>query len=379
MDNSGFLKTVSFGGFDKKDVLAYVDDLNTKIYTLEAELEETKLKIGQGGDSANLAGDKEYEELLAKERAKVNELMANNDTLKLSVQSYEDVIKEKDAEIERLKEQLANAEANQGAAPEAAETNSDAENLGDYFVQAKMLADKMVTDAKVFAKKINEDAKELADQVIDEANDKASGIVNAANDKAEKIVSDAEQQTESIHIAASEAKVMVQAEIREFSDKITKLNDIIAEFSMESTDSLDKAKTVISDVEEALEKGEPIKTNYTYVPEVKADYQEEVVEEPKQEFDFDFNADVEEAAPVEEAPVIQSAEDILSQFAINPEAEEAEEAAPAEDDQKNIMDLAAMEQFVNSISADNQVEEEIPADDSIDSIPSGPIQLEDMM
>lgn len=371
MDNSGFLKTVSFGGFDKKDVLAYVDDLNTKIYTLEAELEETKLKIGQGGDGANLAGDKEYEELLAKERAKVNELMANNDTLKLSVQSYEDVIKEKDAEIERLKEQLENAEANQGTAAEASENNNDAENLGDYFVQAKMLADKMVTDAKVFAKKINEDAKELADQVIDEANDKASGIVNSANDKADKIVSDAERQTESIHAAASEAKAAVQAEIREFSDKITKLNDIIAEFSMESTDSLDKAKNVISDVESALEKGEPIKTNYTYVPEIKIDYQTEVKEEPQEEVDFDYNAPAEDATP------IQSAEDILSQFAIDAEPEAEAEEASFDDDQKNIMDLAAMEQFVNSISAEN--EEEAVADEGIDSIPAGPIQLEDMM
>ena len=38
MEGTGFLRTVSFGGFDKKDVLAYVDELNTKIYTLEAEL-----------------------------------------------------------------------------------------------------------------------------------------------------------------------------------------------------------------------------------------------------------------------------------------------------------------------------------------------------
>ncbi|UKI16145.1 MAG: hypothetical protein L6V87_10795 [Ruminococcus sp.] len=42
MDGTGFLKTVNFGGFDKKDVLAYVDQLNTKIYTLENELEEKK-------------------------------------------------------------------------------------------------------------------------------------------------------------------------------------------------------------------------------------------------------------------------------------------------------------------------------------------------
>ena len=49
MDGTGFLKTVSFGGFDKKDVLAYVDELNTKIYTLEAELDEKKALLESSG------------------------------------------------------------------------------------------------------------------------------------------------------------------------------------------------------------------------------------------------------------------------------------------------------------------------------------------
>ena len=50
-DGTGFLKTVSFGGFDKKDVLAYVDELNTKIYTLEAELDEKKALLESAGGS----------------------------------------------------------------------------------------------------------------------------------------------------------------------------------------------------------------------------------------------------------------------------------------------------------------------------------------
>ena len=49
MDGTGFLKTVNFGGFDKKDVIAYVDQLNTKIYTLENELEEKKALLENSG------------------------------------------------------------------------------------------------------------------------------------------------------------------------------------------------------------------------------------------------------------------------------------------------------------------------------------------
>lgn len=40
MGSTGFLKTVKMGGFDKKDVLNYVDELNAKINRLENELNE---------------------------------------------------------------------------------------------------------------------------------------------------------------------------------------------------------------------------------------------------------------------------------------------------------------------------------------------------
>ena len=42
MAENGFLKTVNFGGFDKKDVLRLADSLNVKIQELEDELKYTK-------------------------------------------------------------------------------------------------------------------------------------------------------------------------------------------------------------------------------------------------------------------------------------------------------------------------------------------------
>ena len=62
-EGTGFLKTVNFGGFDKKDVLAYVDELNTKIYTLQAELDEKKALLEESG-SGNGVNDEKYEELI---------------------------------------------------------------------------------------------------------------------------------------------------------------------------------------------------------------------------------------------------------------------------------------------------------------------------
>lgn len=326
MDNSGFLKSVSFGGFDKKDVLAYVDDLNTKIYNLESELEDAKAKLGEGGGTANIAGAEEYEQLLAKERAKANELMANNDTLKLTIQSHEDEIKAKDAEIEQLKEKITELE-NNASVQQPATSEFD---IGSVFVEAKNAADRIIAEARNAAKKMNDDAKELAEQVVDEANNKATDIVSDANSKANKIVADAEEESKGIHTAAEEVKKAVQSDIRDFSENVAKLNDLISGFSAESLEKLDKAKTILNDVETALEKGEPVpaftaEPVHTEEPAVE----EAVIEETPAEA-------VEEAPAQEEAPS-NSVEDILSQFAFNPEANAQNE---------NYMDVSAMESTV---------------------------------
>ncbi len=108
MDGTGFLKTVRVGGFDKKDVLAYVDELNSKIYALEAELDEKKALLegsGGGGESSE-----KYEELLAADKSRITELQTNNDSLKLQMKSMEDVLAEKDKEIEECRAQIAELE-----------------------------------------------------------------------------------------------------------------------------------------------------------------------------------------------------------------------------------------------------------------------------
>ena len=108
MDGTGFLKTVRVGGFDKKDVLAYVDELNSKIYALEAELDEKKALLegsGGGGESSE-----KYEELLAADKSRITELQTNNDSLKLQMKSMEDELAEKDKEIEECRAQIAELE-----------------------------------------------------------------------------------------------------------------------------------------------------------------------------------------------------------------------------------------------------------------------------
>ena len=63
MASNGYLRTVRMGGFDKSDVLAYVDDLNSKIYNLESQVadqQETieRLEKTGGGAPGGFEGQK---------------------------------------------------------------------------------------------------------------------------------------------------------------------------------------------------------------------------------------------------------------------------------------------------------------------------------
>ncbi len=256
MDGTGFLKTVSFGGFDKKDVLAYVDELNTKIYTLEAELDEKKALL----ESAGGAGDnsEKYEELLAADKAKITELQTNNDSLKLQMKTMEDDLANKDKEIEALKAQNAELEEQLQEAKNKAASGggeSSAMDLSNVFLEAQKTANTIVTQAKENARKMDEDAKKLANQVVDDANGKASTIVKNADEKASKILSDAEDKSSEMRAAADKIRKQVEEEIAEIDENVVKLKEVLEMFSSESLSRLDEAKAQLDNAQSVVKKG----------------------------------------------------------------------------------------------------------------------------
>ena len=67
MAESGFLRSATFGGYDKKDVLNYVDKINQKIFMLENELEYVRKKLADS-DEAISAKNREIDDLKKKMR-----------------------------------------------------------------------------------------------------------------------------------------------------------------------------------------------------------------------------------------------------------------------------------------------------------------------
>ena len=268
MDGTGFLKTVSFGGFDKKDVLAYVDELNTKIYTLQAELDEKTALVNAQGEST--ADTEKYEKLLAADKQKITELQTNNDSLKNQIKTVEDESAAKDKEIEELKKKNADLEAElvdaKNKAAAAASGATSAMDLTNVFMQAQNTANSIVTQAKENARKMDEDAKRLANQVVDDANSKASTIVKTADEKATKILSDAgaksasiiadaEDKSAEMRAAAADMKATVLDEVGVIDSNIVKIRAAIEAFVKESAAKIDETQKNIADAKEAFNEG----------------------------------------------------------------------------------------------------------------------------
>lgn len=256
MAETGFLKTVSFGGFDKKDVLAYVDELNTKIYTLEAELDEKKALLESSGGDGGGVDSAKYEELLAADKAKITELQTNNDSLKLQMTTMQDELAGKDKEIEALKAQNAELEEQlqeaKNKAASAGSADNSAMDLSNVFIEAQKTANTIVTQAKENARKMDEDAKKLANQVVDDANGKASTIVKNADEKASKILSSAEDKSSEMRAAAERIRREVTEEIAEIDENVIKLREVLEMFSGESLAKLDEAKAQLNTVRSTL-------------------------------------------------------------------------------------------------------------------------------
>ena len=161
MASNGFLRTVRVGGFDKQDVLAYVDDLTSKIYTLEAQVNDQnetieRLEKSQGSAQAqDFEGKAELEKKVEDAKNKVAELMASTDTMKVRIADYME--------------------------------------LGQVFIEAQNTANKVVADAKANAKQMEEEAQQLQNQILDDANAQAEKLVTSAQAEADATLTSAKQ------------------------------------------------------------------------------------------------------------------------------------------------------------------------------------------
>lgn len=135
MDQPTVLRTTKIGnGFIKEDVLAYVDELNSRIYALEEECNDLKEKLNAGGGISDDAV-KQYEAELTRLRGELgttkNQLRAAQDELRnRPVIGADGEAGASAAELEEIKQQLAAAnEKNDSLTTQVEAMKADVERL----------------------------------------------------------------------------------------------------------------------------------------------------------------------------------------------------------------------------------------------------------
>ncbi len=256
MAETRFIKTVTFGGYDKNDVDKRLESLYSQVYELKNELREAKLsleKYKEGTDE-----EKTHESVLAVERAKLTQLQVKNENITERLKAAEDDNKNKEKENEELKESVKQLKASLDDANSelsALKAGGDAAALGVVFIEAQKSRDMLLSTAKTEAAALEADSKKLSENMITEANNKAASIIYEAEKQAAEITANAENKSEQMKVASGNLRASMLSDVGRIGEAVTKLKEMLAEFEKTGFGMVDESEKLLKSVEKELTAG----------------------------------------------------------------------------------------------------------------------------
>ena len=247
MAGSLFIKSTAFGGYDKPETDKVVEDLFTQVYDLKNQVRDSELYAANRKDGLDEADNKaNIVAASAKELAKVQ---AENETLSRHVEELKAESKDKDeqiaglnAEIEKLKGELKEANNRLDKVE-----NGEASMLSKVFIEAQKSADMVRSEAEKQAEDLKADTEKLTTNMITEANNKAAQIVYAAEKQAAEIEAKAINDDEAM-------KAVMLTDIQKISADLSKIKELFVSLQTDGTDKLTKSETMLKDAEDSLKK-----------------------------------------------------------------------------------------------------------------------------
>ncbi len=282
MAESHFIKTVTFGGFDKNEVIRRLEYLNTQMFSTQNELRENKLLIE--GYKKGTSAEENFEAVLAEERAKLTEIQVQNDTLATKLKAAEEDNRKYEQEIKQLHEKLTAINDKLTSANNqltAAQAGDEALALSAVFIEAKKTADMLESAAKQKAQEIESESKKAAEKSITFANDEAANIINEAERKAAEIIAKAKNNASDMDKANDNLRATVLDKVLSLGKQINDFKDAIMKFEEMGVGNLYECEELLRVTEATLKEGG------TPVFEAPKHYAPEYPEPPKKQFDFD--------------------------------------------------------------------------------------------
>ncbi len=294
-------KQAAFGGFDKNEVNAYINNLSKKISSLEADLQSKDDEIRAARASADEA-NKKLSDSAAESQAKIEEL--NKQLLEerhnvINLKKEADILKAKLSKAEKTASSLSSAAQKAG---NTAKANADAKLIMDRAnAEIKAKCDRASAEIKAWIEKANADVRNRVDKanaelkiraekaekeasLILEQAERSAGVKLAKADKeaaakieqadvqSKLIIEKAERTAKGkLESAGEEAKSRIKAAEMEAQEKRARaesdVKQILAKANSDAagirTEAKAKADKIIEDIRAAEE------TNFAVIREIR--------------------------------------------------------------------------------------------------------------
>lgn len=314
-----FIKTVTYGGYDKAEVIHRLEHLNKQLFSAKNELRETKRLLEDNKKGKGL--QKSIDGIIAEERAKLTEVQVQNDSLSTKLKAaeednrkYENEIKKLNASIEELNSKLADANSQLAAAKAADEALA----LSAVFIEAKKTADMLENSAKEKADSLEKTAAEAAEKSIAYANDEGAVIIYEAQREAAEIIAEAKNKAADMENASDNMRASVLDKMIGLGKQLNSFREALMKFEEEGVGNLYECEEILNKTEETLKEGgipvfkEPshLAPEYPDEPKRTADLESEDMKKRKNELDklrqmaesIGAAKDKKEEAPAAETP-----------------------------------------------------------------------------
>lgn len=254
MNKTRFLKTVTFGGYDKTDTEDFIKYLYNKISKLESELRVAKFSLERY--QSNSDSESILKSALDEEHEKFAEIKSENEKISLQLQSALDENDEKEQEISNLKSSITELEKKLSDADIRLSSISEKDDtaiFGAVFAAAKKSASEIINEANKNADDLNANSKKLAENIVAEANNKAADIVYEAELYASEMTAKVDESL--LKTASNNIKASILDDVNELSGKISRLKKVFDELKNYGDEMIQKTETNLTETQSTLIKG----------------------------------------------------------------------------------------------------------------------------
>lgn len=218
MQSGGFFKTAAFGGFEKKDVLNYIDEIHKKMLKLESEADEKASQFEELIEKI-ASTEKDRDEQVADLTEQLNQKNNQISNLENKLEMKENLAAELDKRIAEKEEQIGSLSAelnevnikNRQYEAQIRQHEETTREVGNVMLDARRTADSIISQAN-----------ETAAQAYDEINEYKSQVENALSALKGEIAQVGEQITQLANVGDEKIGLTIDAIDKAINEAATK-------------------------------------------------------------------------------------------------------------------------------------------------------------